>query len=270
MNCVCFIAALALCMLYFLTSRTHQSLTRLLRVFMMKRYACTVLGLAAMALSAQAAQYQLAISAGMHSYADISLDGNARYGSYAGEINATVISGPVGGFTDTIQTFCVDLGINMSQTTYTYDAVSFSSIDQSSMTPPWSSSGSSASIGLAASKVWELYSADKSNQNAAAAQIAIWEILYDFNNVGLDGGRFTYNGDMATGIGQQAQYYLDNYSTSQNAYSGVIFLEQNDGGQSLLNPDPSFTPPAPDGGTTMLLIGLGMLGLEGLRRKIQK
>lgn len=222
------------------------------------------------------------------------------YNSYVGELITREVDTkgvPVknSAYPNGFVTFCVDVAktINWSPANYSYTETAFANINASFMNPDWNEADK-IQVAKTISSVYEEYTTIRGlsytqsqlNVAATAAQLAIWEVISDYDksapiDYNLKSGNFMVNNNTLSGsikIGSVdynplslAEHWAETASAN-NTYNSTIFMGgSGTSPQSLLYPQSSSTPPtAPDGGTTMLLMGLGMLGLEGLRRKIQK
>jgi hypothetical protein len=92
----------------------------------------------------------------------------------------------------------------------------------------------------------------------AALQVAIWEVV----SAGTGGGNFTFIGPSAVGTAAAADlaWLAANPFAPRADLTGLVPLA---GGQAYV------IPAVPDGGTTVALLGVGLLGLVALRRRLK-
>lgn len=113
--------------------------------------------------------------------------------------------------------------------------------------------------GKAAAFLYDTFASTVTNSvQAAALQVAIWEVIEDWNWINLFGGDFKFTN--ATNVTQQAQVYLNALPGNLSNYSPTAFILESGNyprSQHLIVPEP----------TTLaaLLVGLPML-LRGRRR----
>lgn len=167
---------------------------------------------------------------------------------------------------DWFYTFCTDIGVSIKfGQTYNYDPVPFVPTP-THPNPAWTANG----IQFAA----ELY---KSHLNEAIAnpvagtglQLAIWEVLYD-TTWDVASGKFTAKNtlDNTAPVGAKptdfTTAYLSQLSQVVPNYPGTYYQPQPKEGekpyQGLIR--------VPEGGATLALLGMGLMGLAGLRRKL--
>ncbi len=166
---------------------------------------------------------------------------------------------------DWFYTFCTDIGVSIRfGQTYEYNPVPFVPTP-THPNPAWTANG----IQFAA----ELYNSHLNDAIAnpvagTGLQLAIWEVLYDAS-WDLTGGKFTAKNtlDNTAPIGDKptdfANDYLVQLSQLQSVpnYPGTYYQPANDGKyQGLIR--------VPEGGATLALLGMGLMGLAGLRRKL--
>jgi hypothetical protein len=202
-------------------------------------------------------------------------------------------------------TFCTDVGVwlytsGTGDEANGWDYIPQAFSGQDGVNPRWKVGGvyeaaymynkliegyASVVAGPAQSKTWGDLAFDPlvNNNGYAAAQIAIWEALYD-DTYSLTGGRFRLNttGDIAT----KAAAILAQLQADKDANGGVlpiiyettwlqpIYDNGTEGGsQGLLYPpivlqiEDTEPLPVPDGGITLVLFGLAILGLRAVRSR---
>lgn len=105
------------------------------------------------------------------------------------------------------------------------------------------------------------------NAMAAKVQLAIWELVFDFNSYSLTSGNFKYTGSYQSDVGS----LVAEASTAANNgdYSAGYYLAVSPPtGYYNQNPQ-DYIFKTPEAGSLMLL-GTGLIALFGLRRKFRK
>lgn len=172
----------------------------------------------------------------------------------------------------TFFTFCTDIGA-IIQGTWDYDPMSFNDAHPG-VDPDWRTGGIQDAAWLF--NQIALPQGTFSTTQAAAMQLAIWKVLYDELDEDLDyygltsstGGQNFWAPGLSAGIRDQAVIYLDQLASAGGSpqYATTWLSPKNDGSQGLIYP-PTGLLPVPDGGLTVLLLGLSCLGLGMARRK---
>lgn len=146
--------------------------------------------------------------------------------------------------------FCIDpWHYSISNTNLYYDTVALSSAPY----PGTNQMGNGAALQI--ERLWaKYYSPTMTNQDAAGMQIAIWEIVGGVNS----GFTFTFNGTYDFG----ARDMIDYSKTVDAPVANLVGLTPVNGGQAYV------VQSVPDGGTTLLLVGLGTLGLIAMGRRL--
>ena len=202
---------------------------------------------------------------------------------FAGALDFTYVSGthltdPAGaaaGFNpDHFLTFCTDAGAELQWgNSYNYTPQLFAG--QDGVSPSWKMDGIYAAAWLFNQELGGV----KTAAQAAGLQMAIWEELYDFGSTSLSGGNLKITSASSGALSAANGFLADVNARSLaelEAYDST-WLHPNPEAQhgnlvqGLLYGDttpltPSLEPTVPDGGTTLFLLSLAILGLGSLRR----
>ena len=208
-------------------------------------------GLAAIALVLLAACPCLAVSVaelGVSPDEIVEISDNALNGGSPIEVYAGVTQISVNGVTT--NGFCIDPFHYSSSSPLTYSEVSLANAPKA---PPGDSSytGMGASAALEIEKLWAMnYTSALTNaQTAAALQIAIWEIV------------------ASTAPGEDFQVYGNSYGASTLITEAQSYTGPAANLIGLTGPGQDYVigaPSVPDGGSTLMLLGAGFLGLVGI------
>lgn len=157
---------------------------------------------------------------------------------------------------DILEAFCIDVTNNL----VTSKNASYKVIEAASYTGL--SSDQLGLIGLLYD--YHYASIDGNGENSAAFQLALWEIIYGDVPLSLTGGNF-YSA-MFSGARATAQGWLDNLSSnvSMGLYEFFVLTPDNPTPNQTLLTARRVEVPEPG---TLALLGLGLLGAAGMRRR---
>lgn len=205
----------------------------------------------------------------------ISYNGGANYAySLAGAVRMSVNQsggggGVYAGDPEIFWTYCLDIAPELRLgDTYNFVPKPFPNPQAPSPNPVWVADGIYRAAYLFNTE-HDLWDADPPTDAAhsAALQLAIWECLYD-TDLNLTDGTFRVGPKTDSTIKGYAQDYLNALEAAEETGGFVTYttswLDPDENTQSLLY------RPVPDGGSTLVLLGLGTLGITGLVRRTRK
>jgi hypothetical protein len=173
-----------------------------------------------------------------------------------------------------LRVFCSDVGVKLAKD---HDYIPTQPPAQNGVRPSWRDGGFVAASTLSAyHDAWGV----NSPIEYAGMQLAIWEVLYD-EVYDLGAGSFVVNSTEQAVLDAANSYLADLAGVTPvedgiwimpvEAINGdlVAFQEDQDyrigGSQGLID-----IPPVPDGGVTLLLLGLGFGGLSMVQRRMRR
>lgn len=162
-------------------------------------------------------------------------------GVYAG-INQLLINGA-----DIVNGFCIDPFHFSSGSSLPYTVVNLADA------PKPANNNMGPTVALYIQRLWgSYYSPGMSAQDAAGLQIAIWELV-DPNGFNLANGESDYG----------ASSFINTVTAPDYSGSVASLVALSGGGQDYV------VPSVPDGGMTLCLFGMGLLGLAAARRQFR-
>ena len=128
--------------------------------------------------------------------------------------------------------------------------------------PPGGAMGSLAATYI--EKLWtEFYSPTMDNATAAKLQIAIWDVIGSDPASKLNNAIFTVNGNDYGGLNAMLAIEGDTTTLPAN-----LMAVSGPNSQDYVIPNSGGGGSVPDGGTTIMLLGGALCGLECMRRKL--
>lgn len=196
----------------------------------------------------------------------ISVDGNVK-NVYAGELLSTLLRGTLpSGLNSPFPTFCTDLELTLnSGQGYSYSVITDPNNVNTSLSNPSWANVPSVTLGNVA-WIYNQYQADpnKSSAAAAGAQMAIWETLYDGNNVDAGNGRFKIVNATPESLLKLIQYTSGMDSSTLN----YIYFQRS--GEVCGQPQSLITTVVPEPTTYALIAVMGCLGMAVFHKNTKK
>jgi hypothetical protein len=192
------------------------------------------------------------------------VDLNLPYAGYNGGVYAGIntLSVTEGANTFTASGFCIDPFHFSLDGPKAYNTVALGSA-------PKYPGPMGATTALEIEELWHEYfpTAQTSSTVAAGLQLAIWELVVDAAAAANHVPTSTYY-TLTSGNDYGAAADIASLVGYSGPAADLIGLTGPGQDYVIENPTPAPPPNVPDGGTTLILLGVAMGGLQGLRRKI--